>query len=164
MNHGIYIDIFPIDNSKIRNTKIDLLAEKILNLRISSSLYTKHKTLKSQIFKIASCIFYPSLRRAIKKRDNLSKSASESGYVCITGGKSSERKIPAEWFTSAVADVFEGVSVYVPDGYDKYLRCIYGEYEKRTLVEGKMLGDSVELNACIVDTQKPYTEYVINNK
>lgn len=88
-------------------------------------------------------------------------SHKESGLVRISGGKPKEQGIPKSWFETAEKGVFEGVDVWIPGGYSSYLTKIYGDYENRTLLENKEVNDKgVEINACIVDVSKPYTEYV----
>jgi lipopolysaccharide cholinephosphotransferase len=161
MNHGVYIDIFPIDNSSAKISKINRLKEKLLNSRISSSsLYLPKRTFKQKLKNSIAYIFCQSVKHAIRKREYFYKAFPESDYIRITGGKPSERAIQKEWFDEAEESLFEGIHVYIPKEYDKYLRCIYGDYEKRTLVEGKMAGNKVKLNACVVDLEKSYTYYM----
>ena len=80
----------------------------------------------------------------------------------MTGGKPTEHNMPSYWFDSYIPKNFENIPVYIPKEYDKYLSHIYGDYQKRTLVEGKMLGDQVLLNAIAADTKLSYTNYTKN--
>ena len=82
----------------------------------------------------------------------------------MTGGKSSEGQMPADWFKEYEKRVFEGITVYIPSGYDSYLKRIYGDYKTRTLVEDKMADDEhVIINAAVVDPNRPYTFYMNAN-
>ncbi len=159
MNHGIYVDVFPIDF--IRTGKWAKLKNKLLNLRISSIYQTPVAGTKAKVKRLVCRLPLISVRRAVCLRDWLAKSAPKGDYVCMTGGKPVERKMPAAWFADFVEASFEGLPVWMPGGYDQYLTHIYGAYEKRTLVEGKMADEAhVEINACIVDPEKSYTEYL----
>ncbi len=161
MNHGIYIDIFPIDNAlKLRG--FNRLLEKALHLRVSASLYVENLSLCQKIKRLMVYLYCPSTRSALKKLNKLYVSAPINGQVRFTGGKSTEMSLPSEWFDCLEKHTFEGMDVWVPAKYDQYLRAIYGDYEKRTLVEGKMWGEKVELNACVADVTKSFSENMEN--
>lgn len=159
MNHGVYIDIFPIDYVEKNPFWGKRFLKKLLSLRIGASLYHEKVTTVQLMKYMISCILCPSLRGTIMLRDRLYKNAAGSAWVCITGGKATEEAIPAKWFEETEQMLFEGVSVCVPKMFDAYLTHIYGDYQTRTLVEDKMVNEKVELNACIVDTERPYTFY-----
>ncbi len=161
MNHGIYIDIFPIDNnypiglrSKLYNFK-----SKVLSLRLSNYTMDNEKIMR-RVARYLSRAFYPTKSIALKRRNALIKSVENTGFVGLTGGKSNEQSIPATWFVPEVS-VFEGVEVHIPKGYDKYLKQIYGDYFARTLLEGKTdKNGKIELNAVCVDIENPYTDHI----
>ena len=166
INHGIYIDIFPIDNcygggliSKFYNLKY-----KLLNMRIASTFDLKGESVVKKTVRLFSKIFNPSYARAVLEREKMLKRCPATGYVRMSGGKTTEQNMPIEWFSKAVPGVFEGVEVFVPEEYDKYLSLIYGEYASRTLVENKVCDEhNIEVNACIIDVNKPYKDYAVGN-
>lgn len=158
MHHGVYIDIFPID--RFEESRLATFARKLMAARISCVFRKKPCKLRSKIIRLVSCFCFPSYRLTLLMRERLIKSGRSSEYVCMTGGKSSETKIPAKWFSSFEERRFEGVDVYIPAEYDVYLKWIYGDYNERTLVEDKMKADKVQLNAVAVDLARPYSDYM----
>ncbi len=163
MNHGIYIDVFPIDycseNKIIRIIKNIII--KILDLRITYIFEIKKDSIVKKCIRLICCLLIPSYNKAIKIRDKLNKNIKYSNYICITGGKSTEKFIPKEWFNTFEPNLFENIPVFVPFLYDKYLRRIYGDYINRTLIENKINNEKyIEVNACIINTQKSYSEYL----
>ena len=163
MHHGIFIDIFPIDfypKNKIK-AKFQFAFEKIFDVRISKKYSFDNISKKKKLKQLIAVCCCPSWYKAIKNRENLQSSTKISEYVRLTGGKPSERRIPAEWFSSTIPMFFEGVEVLVPQDYDKYLTQIYGDYKTRTLLENKIHDENnVEINAYILDTEKPYNHYL----
>lgn len=162
MNHGIYIDVFPIDNCKVGGVseKLYNFKYKLLNMRIAAVYDLHSESLLKRLIRSVTKLIYPSQADAIRLRDILLMSCSESGYIRMSGGKATEQRMPKEWFSNAIEDDFEGVSVFIPNKYDEYLALIYGDYHNRTLVEDKISNnESIEINACIVDTKSPYTQY-----
>ncbi len=162
MNHGIYIDIFPIDDRKPAGfaSKLYDIKYKLLNMRIAAVFDLKRESLSRKLVRFMTKLLFPSHAGAIRLREKLLASCHESGYVRMTGGKGKEQYMPKKWFENTIDEKFEGVDVYVPGGYDEYLSLIYGDYRTRTLIEDKISNDeSIEVNACVVDVSKPYTEY-----
>lgn len=159
MNHGIYVDVFPIDYTV--TGKLKKIYGKLLSLRVGC-IYKPEKKSKALIIKqIISRIVCPSVKSAVRKRDMLAKSAAKSDKVTMTGGKAIEKNMPLQWFEKTEIRNFENLKVFVPAEYDKYLTHIYGDYKTRTLVEGKMADEKkVKINAYIADAKKPYTHYM----
>ncbi len=163
INHGIYIDVFPIDYCEhgTFRAKFANLRYKLRKIRVSYVWKIKKTSLKRKAVRVLLKTIYPSLKRSIRKIDKMLTSVKESDYVRISGGKGKEQGIPKKWFSSAEEYVFEGLTVYVPVGYKEYLTKIYGDYENRTLVESKVSDEqNIEVNACLIDLQRPFTDYV----
>ncbi len=162
MNHGIYIDVFPIDHCEKPGKKAKLIAykHKLLNMRIAAVFDLKNQSAKKKLVRFATKLLYPSHAAAIRAREQLLTGCAESGYVRVSGGKGKEQGMPLAWFENAVPETFEGVDVFIPSGYDHYLTRIYGDYRNRTLVENKVSDEqNIEVNACVVDVKTPYTQY-----
>lgn len=157
MSHGIYIDVFPVDYAQ--NSIWFKMRYKLLSMRVGCIYRNNGESLSLKAKKMISRILCPSFRFAVLRRKKLLLTASERSEVRITGGKPCEKELPAKWFSKMEKKVFEGIEVYVPCGYNEYLTHIYGNYKTRTLVEGKMFDNTVEINACVVDTERPYTYY-----
>jgi lipopolysaccharide cholinephosphotransferase len=162
MNHGIYIDVFPIDNCRKNgiHSKITEFKYKLLSMRIASVFDLGNESIIKKIVRSGTKLLFPSQAAAIRSREKLLTSYGKRGFIRISGGKPSEQCMPLSWFENAIEDKFEGVPVFIPSEYDEYLKRIYGDYSKRTLIENKISDDqNIEINACIVDTEKPYTLY-----
>ena len=163
INHGVYIDVFPIDYCKhgTLGAKIFNLKYKLRKLRVSYVWKAKKISLKRKAVRVFVKTLCPSLKRSVKKIDKMLTSVKASDYVRVSGGKGKEQGIPRRWFASAQEAFFEGLKVYIPVGYKEYLTKIYGDYENRTLVENKISDEqSIEVNACLIDLQKPYKNYI----
>lgn len=162
MNHGIYIDVFPIDNCRgngIRSKMIEL-KYKLLNMRIATAFDLRDESIKKKIVRFGTKLLFPSQTLAICSREKLLTQYTKSNFVRMSGGKPSEQCMPCSWFEKALEDEFEGVPVFIPGRYDEYLKRIYGDYGNRTLIENKISdSQNIEINACVVDTEKPYTQY-----
>lgn len=164
MNHGVYIDIFPIDYVPKRNPisqKLFFFKLKLLKFRVRSVWNLPESSFAKNIVSIVAKIYCPKVKTAVRKIDRMLISHKESDLVRISGGKTKEQGIPRSWFETTEKGVFEGVDVWIPVAYSSYLTKIYGDYENRTLLENKEVNEEgVEINACIVDVLKPYTEYL----
>ncbi len=162
MNHGIYIDVFPIDKCCETNqkSKAAKLKRKMINIRLSK-FTSENKKLLRKIAKAVSVIIYPTVDAAKKARKKLYAERVDTGYVEMTGGKPIEGHIPSKWFETAIEGIFEDIPVYIPKEYDAYLSCIYGDYKNRTLIEGKTdEKGQIEINATIVSAEKPFTDFI----
>ncbi len=164
INHGVYIDIFPIDNYPVKNNvlrKINFIKLKLLKFRVRSVWQLPNTSFTKKIVSLVAKIYCPSVKSAVERIDKMLISENESGYIRVSGGKPKEQGMPCEWFSDTCEGVFEGVKVWIPKGFSEYLTKIYGDYKNRTLLENKASDDNgVEINACVVDVTKPYTEYV----
>lgn len=159
MNHGIFIDVFPIDfcSDNTLREKLNDFKLKLISIRSSVAYDFKHISAKQKLLRMISKVVYPSEIKARQKREKICGSVKSGKKVKLTGGKPAEFGIPANWFDETQKADFEGLSVLVPKMYDEYLTRIYGDYKKRTLLENKQHDDdSVEINACIFDTETSY--------
>lgn len=163
INHGIYIDVFPIDYFVPGKTdsRINKLKYKLIKMRIATVWDIKNRSFIKKAIGVMSKILFPSLRGTIKRLEKMITAEKSGEFISVSGGKTKEQGLPKAWFETAVEHTFEGVPVYVPADYDGYLTRIYGDYKTRTLVENKEVDDqNIEINACVVDTEKPYTDYI----
>jgi len=71
MNHGMFIDIFPIDNyeSNSLKRKIDTLRLKLIKIRISTNFACSKVSAKTRILRVFTTVMYPSLYKAMAKRE-----------------------------------------------------------------------------------------------
>ena len=170
INHGVYIDIFPIDfypESKKEQKEIDI-KRRINNIRIRRE-YTlppeNRMTLLQELIKATVgtilMLKYPSATNAVKANDTLFKHCIKSDYcVNYCGAYVYKSIVPADWFGDGVDGIFEGLSVKLPSQYQKYLESIYGDYMQLPPVEKRVSHHYTE----VIDTDKPYTYYININK
>ena len=166
MNHGIFIDVFPFDYypmNPIKQSAI-IIKKRILSCGVRKAFLAgdKNKTLALEAFitnKLGNMVSmkYPSVTDIIKARDQLLKSVPESELVTNYYGFWGSREIvPAAWLKESTPLCFEGLKVMAPSYYDAYLRNVYGDYMILPPLEKRVSHHYTE----VVDTSKPYTEYL----
>lgn len=169
INHGIYMDIFPLDGfTKNKFFKYIFIIKKLLlSYRISYLYYRnpnakKKYTIKffiKRIIKLISRIIYPRIETAINKRDKLFKKYSIGNSELIANHNSpwEQREIVAkDFFGDGVLGEFEGLCVRLPQDYHSYLSSVYGDYMKLP-PEEKRYGHHYYT---IIDVDKSYKEYI----
>ena len=142
INHGVWLDIFPIDGMSYEEVPPHLFSARIkynwLNtyLMYLPSLWhkVKRKTFfKDLFFNLVALIFSPFnlfhyrnrlMERRMKKIPY--KDARMVGFLLDTATKIAA--FPKEYFGQGVKAMFEGLEVTIPTEYDKILRIIYGDY------------------------------------
>lgn len=165
INHGIYIDIFPLDafpNNKLRQ-KIILFKSKLLSLRISE-LYTIKKTnniknTRNKLIVNLMKIFYPSPYDAVKAKEKLNRNYEnvKTDYLVNFSGAWGEREISlSKWFDETVKLQFENDMFCCPKNYDEYLKQIYGDYLQLPPPEQRVTHHYSE----VVDPFHSYIDYL----
>ena len=173
INHGVYIDIFPLDGyrpeKKIYNIKRDLIY-RIHQIHISTKYNIKEtskvkKIIKSMLQKIIGIIYInKTLEQILQEENNMAqkfnidncKYVSTHEYIVK---KPEEIYVPKEYFGEGKTKIFEGMEVTVPDNYDGYLRKLYGDYMKLPPEEKRIAHHYNEG----VDLNKSYKEYLKEN-
>lgn len=162
VNHGIYIDIFPLDGTysnkfqyKLHLLKIRLLAKSIA--RVFN--FTHHYTLKEIVARMLSVIYAPTVNYAIKKREKLMKKVNYDNASVVANwcGAWAEKEImPKSIFADGITASFDGIEVVIPKEYDKYLTRMYGDYMELPPEEKRVSHHYNE----VIDTTKSYKEYI----
>jgi lipopolysaccharide cholinephosphotransferase len=143
MNHGVYIDIFPLDGVPENRLKrrIDKLRLRILHFQLGR--YYFRKAIKGHVVNAFSytTAWWMPLRKIQRKIDSIrmSNRYSDSRFVANYSGRYANREIvPREYFGGGTRLKFETLDVLAPEKVDLYLKNIYGNYmqlppeEKRT--------------------------------
>ena len=165
VNHGAYIDIFPLDfypENRSKQIRFDF-ANRLLNLRIRRVFYRK-PGMESVLKKTVRCsssalalMIHPSLKSAVKKQERLYRAVSHSNLLANHCGAWGKKEIvPAHWYGEGVLLQFEGIPVRAPKHYDKWLTQVYGDYMQLPPVEKRVGHHDYE----VLDLDKPYTEYI----
>ncbi len=167
MNHGVYIDIFPIDgysSSKISQWVFKfqnrLLTRRIIEVFVLDNSF---KTLRSKTVSNILRIIYPDYRKAVMKRHKLYQRFNYQAceYAANFCGAWAEREIMLKsCFGEGVTGEFEGIEVMLPEKIDQYLTNVYGDY--MTLPpEEKRVGHHYVV---VADFENPYTNYIEGDK
>ena len=156
INHGVFIDVFPLDYYPESNRKwfrfVDLLQKARLSTSFSSSASPKMKVLQT-----VSKVLYPNLRSTLFKRDKHLRSVENSGKMTNHFSAWKDKEImPAEYYGKGTPVQFEDITVLVPENYDGYLQKLYGDYMTPPPVEQRVAHHYSD----VIDLEKPYTAYV----
>src|SRR5690554_2259013 len=155
-HHGIYVDIFPLDNSK-PNTLKGKIQEIQLSILFRLKVYMylnklKYKTskFKTLIRRVLFIILFPlriiyTKKRIFNRIEKVSKkfNKKETGYVCelshgMSKGKYERNSYALDDIKDTVYLMFEGKKYPAPKSYHKILTQHFGDYmvlppkEKRT--------------------------------
>ena len=158
INHGAYIDIFPLDYYPDGfKAKIFEIKKKLLTWRINKAFYMPHMSLKSKLVTLITMILFPSLKGAVEKREKLFTSVPPSERVVNNSGAwLSKEIIPRNWVLNSTEMEFEGIKVNVSDKYDEWLTYVYGDYMSLPPENERVGHHYVD----IFDMDKSYTEYI----
>lgn len=163
MNHGIYIDIFPLDGCPTKKWDLKkMVFKKMHYLRQLQAAFKMpaELPLRGKI----SVAFFKGLgchRRTVKILSKYEKlisknPVSDASIICNHGTWYGSRDfISAEYYGKGTDVLFEGITVCVPEKYDEYLTALYGDWRTPPPVE-KQIGYHFYK---ICDTEKPYTYY-----
>lgn len=160
MNHGMFIDIFPLDyypNSKFKRFIYDKRMT-VYNKRLRDSLNVEHSTqLKFRLYTKIAAFLLPDAHVASEKRDKFMSSVKSSNTLAnICGGWGKKEYMPVEWIGEGTLLEFEGIQVVAPEYYDKCLTQVYGDYMTLPPVEKRKSHHNVD----IVDFDNSYKVYI----
>ena len=159
INHGIYIDIFPLDHypdNRITEKCFNLI-KKILSVRI---IMAYDNDIQDNLFKKVCrgilCIVFPTLYSAVNTREKLYMSCPAGSRVINHSGAWGQKEIiPVKWYAERCMLEFEGMKVSAPKEYGKWLTHVYGDYMKLPPEEQRVPRHSTVM----IDVDKPYTAY-----
>lgn len=167
MNHGVWIDIFPLDGISKKKKRITWAMKwRVLRTWPRMALcfprcYTrKVRKRKWPLDILINAIMYPSYIWNYKHHMNhridrmMKKKKYEDCYYVanMQGAHFVNEIIKKEHFGKGVKATFEGIEVIIPEKYDEYLTFIYGDYMHPTP------GEHCHVNAGM-DLKTPYYEY-----
>lgn len=166
INHGIYIDVFPLDyfpEKKIAAKWLKFRKRMIhFRKRLEYSQYEKPtgpwiKEKVANAIGIMTKVLYPTVESALAAWDKICGSQTTSLLTINNAGMWGDKEIVrTEWFGEGAELEFEGLKVRGPADYDKYLTRIYGDYMQLPPEDERVTHHFTE----VIDTDKPYTEYI----
>lgn len=166
INHGVFIDIFPLDgynpNRRIKNA-INKIQYKLYNIHIDKSYTTNIKrSIKSHIINAFTDIIYgnKNIVQLLEKKEKIATKYNydESEYVCpfFDPVKAPLSLVfPKNYFGNGVVKKFEGIDVVIPQNYDAFLKQHYGDYMKLPPEEERKPHHYNQ----IIDLEKSYKYY-----
>ena len=162
INHGIYIDIFPLDGyptSTKEQKKLSFL-KRWYRLQLASA-FKLPDTLKGKLFlsflRILGCHKRTSKIAAKYERVVSKYPVKGSKIICNHGTwYGSKDFISAEYYGKGSDAVCEGLKVRVPEKCEKYLTALYGDWRTPPPPEKQKGHHYYE----ICDTEKSYTYYL----
>lgn len=161
INHGIYIDIFPLDGYPEDIAEQKRLANmKHLYVRQLTCACKLPQTLKGKLsvsmFRLLG-YHKRTAKIAAKYEAYISKYPVEnSKIICNHGTWYGQRDfISSDFYGKGTDIIYEGITVRVPEKYDEYLTALYGDWRTPPPVEKQKGHHYYE----ICDIEKPYTYY-----
>ena len=158
INHGVYIDIFPLDYHDKADEEKFFRKFRRYTRRIGLSYWTPgiKQKIKKCLISFIPFLCCPSLKKTVLKRENLMKRNGKTPYIAnYCGAWGRKEIIPAAWYGDGVVLNFEGMNVIAPSNYDAWLTQVYGEYMKLPPEEKRKPHHYTE----IVDLEKSYKNY-----
>lgn len=175
INHGVYIDIFPLDGckskSKILNLKNKIMLE-VHRIYFAQMFCIKNpERTKIKVMHFINTILKKTIYRKKTYEDLLQKekkiltkySYDESKYACIfvdPAVKPLSNIFPRSYFDKGIVKKFEDIDVIVPKDYDSFLKQQYGDYMQLPPEDKRQPHHYNQ----VIDLKKSYTYYVDLNK
>lgn len=129
INHGVYIDIFPLDYYPQRRQRWFSIKKELLSLRISTTFTVSGMKPTTKLVRLFTRLLYPTVRGALRKREKLFKSVRSGSRIANHCGAWGVKEIvPAQWYGSGAPMAFEDLTVTVPKDYHSWLTQVYGDY------------------------------------
>jgi len=103
-------------------------------------------------------MFYPSISKAVQKKEKLYKSVTDGKFLVNHSGAWGDKEVvPAEWYGEGCLLKFNGLEVVAPKEYDKWLTQVYGDYMKLPPEEKRV---PLHSRGMRVDLERDYKEYL----
>ena len=162
INHGVYIDVFPIDGYPDDKKSILFLEKEKRRYQLSLlSCVNRKRTWKISVLVFVErliCVdkFFHKFVERVERV--LSQYPLETSQLwCNHGNWQGELEYaPREQYGSGLCACFEGMNVRIPERYDEYLTQKYGNWREEP-PEEEQKGHHYHL---ICDCNRPYTDYI----
>ena len=162
MNHGVYIDVFPLDGYP-RDVKLQRKVERKKHLYklLISSVYDSDCSFKIKLLRKCFIIlgFHKRTNNILSKYEKLISAypTHDSILLCNHGNWQGKLEYTSkEQYGEGTVVTFESVPVRVPSQYDAYLTQKYGDWKSDPPIE-EQIGHHYYT---VMDLDKPYTEYI----
>ena len=157
INHGIYIDIFPLDFYPDNNHNLFDIKNLLLTIRITDAFSINTAKRKTKFLRFFTRFLYPSVEDALQKREKLFKSVKKGQYIAnFCGAWGKKEIVPAHWYGDGTYLSFEQMEVTAPSYYHEWLTQVYGDYMQLPSPENRRPHHQV----AAFDLHNPYTNYL----
>lgn len=162
MNHGVYIDVFPLDGYPENVAEQRRLERKKLFYKLqTASVFKTNCSFKIKVLRFFFRMIGVDKRtsRILYKYEKLISSyPTETSKVWCNHGnwQGKLEYAPKEQYGKGVIMSFEGIDVRVPEKYDEYLTQKYGDW-RADLPKEQQIGHHFY---SVMDLNTPYTEYM----
>lgn len=161
MNHGVYIDVFPLDGypeGKWERRVFDLKKKVYSWMQYCAMGRGEDPKVefRNSVFRLLG--YHKRTAKTLAKMDRLFASypAETSAIWCNHGNWQRNLEYAPRWHYGAGREMsFEGVTVRVPEDYDAYLTQKYGDWRKDPPPEKQVSHHSYK----VCDVHRPYTDY-----
>lgn len=156
MNHGIFIDIFPLDAYSMEHHRQFQWHKFVVNERIMMEIVPlSFRPLTCKLIRPYAKWKYPTPEQAYVEREKLFCSI-QSGSFLADNFWGEKEIMPKQWLEDTVLVDFEGLRVCAPKEYDKVLTQLYGDYMQLPPLEQRVS----QHDAVVIDPDHSYLEYV----
>lgn len=161
INHGVYIDVFPLDgypHSKGKMVRLEVL-KKLYTLNAACAFQLPCNRSTRLFFGIERLLgFHRHTQQIMRKYEHLIASYPITGSRVLCNHGNWQGKLeyaPREQYGDGVWADFEGLRVRIPAQYDAYLTQKYGDW-RADLPQEQQVGHHY---AEVIDLDLPYTVY-----
>lgn len=159
INHGIYIDIYPL--FKCAEGKVDFFKQRISRLLYRLFLYNEPPKNRGGIMSVGAKVLL-TLTPGFIKKAMLEKSCAytekkgSDKLLCVFYGDDENVKYERKWFEVAREIGFEESTAPIPSGNDNILKLQYGNYMQLPPEDKRV----IHHDYVCVDCTKSYKEYM----
>ena len=146
INHGVFIDVVPLDYYPEDDREFLKRFNKFNQCR---RVHLKNPEPYKNFIKNFLKLFF-NIRRYYRE--------FEDYYCNLLDAKNNNRYLPIEVYGSGVSAKFEGIDVIIPEQFDEYLTAYYGDWRADLPKEEQVGHHYYE----ILDLNRPYTDYIKN--
>jgi lipopolysaccharide cholinephosphotransferase len=160
MNHGVYIDLFPLDGYS-RNCLLSRAQAALfrgLKAAVLHKFFIRKRlmVLHPLVWFLATFFSLDNLRSGLFRVMTVFDYSNADMVMNWNGAWGLREAMPKSIFGQGTRLEFAGIAVSVPSDYDGYLRALYGDYMKLPSLDKRRTRHCTEL----VDLRRSYTEYV----
>ena len=166
MNHGVYVDVFPLDGypqQELQQKELEQKKNRYKLMLLCCFKMGKNVKLRTKLFiKIMKCLKVDRKSQAyiLKINELISSYSIDDAHIWCNHGnwQGKLEYAPREQYGNGTWAMFEGLKVRIPERYDEYLTQKYGDWRSELPVEQQVGHHHTE----VIDLTRPYTDYVEN--